>query len=786
MRDNLRTRATLDWNPSKQNGMLPALDGGTYPQGNFDIIDRRPNYTAALSADWVANAKVYVGARAGYFASNHTTANVTEQPLFLFPRSNIGLLDVPASLQHVGGFQTDLSNDVSRVDRLSRINAQVDSTFFGNLAGEHTLKAGVQLDRRGNDVDKGQSANRVSLFWNAALAGQRGLYGYYRVTSNPIDPKRGQTTSGNVSDTIVGLFVQDSWTVNRRLTVNLGLCTENETVPFYSTVEESGINPIHFSFGDKLAPRLGAAWDVTGDGRWKVHGSWGVFYDIFKLAMPQLAFGGLHFSVYSFNLDTYDWPNLLNSPGCPPACPGGETRARIRFEPSFENLDPDLDPMRMQEVTLGVEHQLSPHLAVSARFIHKQLDKAVEDIGSVDADGNATYVIGNPGFLRATEAIPGVPFPKAVRDYDAVEFVGRKLLDDNWALTASYVWSRLYGNYSGLSESDENGRTEPNIGATFDSAVGLYDGEGRALYGRLATDRPHQAKAQFIYTAPFGLDVGVFQSLASGLPVSRSAVLTPGVVAFYAGRGSDGRTPAVSQTDLNVQYSIRLGGRKGQQLTLGLNVLNVFNQAQGVSRFSFETDPGVQVVVNEADYYAGRADVGAAIDQQHAARDPRFLQYRVLSGATQGSSERSFQFLAQELHGPREIAVGDRDNSSGFLRLRSCRRVRVANIDAGSRKFLDGLRQGAGPVRHLEEQHLLLGEEIARLRQCADRHLAVQHQQSDAPLLPAGLGRGDGEEIHTPVRQVAAEPRERADFIVEWKIQLSGCRHSRSIAASNF
>ena len=146
-----------------------------------------------------------------------------------------------------------------------------------------------------------------------------------------------------------------------------------------------------------------------------------------------------------------------------------------------------------------------------------------------------------------------MPFPKAVRDYDAVEFVGRKLLDDNWALTASYVWSRLYGNYSGLSESDENGRTEPNIGATFDSAVGLYDGEGRALYGRLATDRPHQAKAQFIYTAPFGIDVGVFQSLASGLPVSRSAVLTPGVVAFYAGRGSDGRTPAVSQTDLNVQ-----------------------------------------------------------------------------------------------------------------------------------------------------------------------------------------------------------------------------------------
>ena len=226
VRDSLRTRATLNWNPSKQERHAAGPRRRHVSAGQFRHHRQAPELHCRPQCELGGEPpKVSVGARAGYFASNHTTANVTEQPLFLFPRSNIGLLDVPASLQHVGGFQTDLSNDVSRVDRLSRINAQVDSTFFGNLAGEHTLKAGVQLNRRGNDVDKGQSANRVSLFWNAALAGQRGLYGYYRVTSNPIDPKRGQTTSGNVSDTIVGLFVQDSWTVNRRLTVNLGLRT---------------------------------------------------------------------------------------------------------------------------------------------------------------------------------------------------------------------------------------------------------------------------------------------------------------------------------------------------------------------------------------------------------------------------------------------------------------------------------------------------------------------------------------------------------------------------------
>lgn len=625
--NRLRTRATLDWSPSRQDGMLPALDGATYPQGNFGIIDSRQNYAASGGADWVANPKLYVGVRAGYFTSNHTTGNVVEQPLTVFMRSNIGYLDVPASLQQVGGFQTDLSNDVSRVDRLSRVNAQVDGTYFGSMAGPHTLKAGLQIDRRSNDVDKGGSANRVNVFWNAALAGQRGRYGYYRVWSNPIEPRRGQITLGTVSDTTVGLFVQDAWTVNRRLTVNLGLRTENETVPFYSRIGVAGeVPPIHFSFRDKLAPRAGASWDVGGDGRWKVHGSWGSFYDIFKLSMPQAAFGGLRFTIYSFKLDTYDWPNLVSSPDCPPACPGGEARPPIRFDPSFESIDPDLDPMRLQEVTLGIEHQMSPHLAVSARFIHKQIDKAVEDIGSVDADGNATYVIGNPGYHRASEAIPGVPYPKAVRDYDAIELVGRRLQHRNWALTASYVWSRLKGNYSGLSESDENGRTEPNIGGTFDRTLALFGGDGQPLYGRLATDRPHQAKAQLIYTAPIGVNVGLFQSVASGVPVSRFALLAPDVTpVFYAGRGSDGRTPPLSQTDVSVQYVLALGGHK--RLTVELNVLNVFNQAIGVSKYSFENDQGVQVVIDQADYYSGRADVGAAFDQQHLPRDPRFLQY---------------------------------------------------------------------------------------------------------------------------------------------------------------
>ena len=238
----------------------------------------------------------------------------------------------------------------------------------------------------------------------------------------------------------------------------------------------------------------------------------------------------------------------------------------------------------------------------------------MEDIGSLDASGNTFYTIGNPGYGRATIAFPGVAFPKAVRDYDAVEVVGRKLLDRNWALTASYVWSRLYGNYSGLSESDENGRTEPNIGGTFDSAIALFDETGAALYGPLATDRPHQAKTQ--------LDLrGADRRQPRRVPVRRQRstcdprgdVPAQQGARVLQGRASDGRTPVLSQTDLNAHNS---HGRRHRRITVGLNVTNVFNQSRGISRYSIETDQGDQVDISQADYYGGKTHVGAAIDQQ--------------------------------------------------------------------------------------------------------------------------------------------------------------------------
>ena len=108
-----------------------------------------------------------------------------------------------------------------------------------------------------------------------------------------------------MSTTNIGLFVQDSWTIGRRLTLNLGLRTENEKVPTFVPDDPSVPEyAIEWGFGKKLAPRVGFAWDVQGDGKTKVYGSWGVFYDIFKLQLPLGSFGGDKWLEYYYTLDS--------------------------------------------------------------------------------------------------------------------------------------------------------------------------------------------------------------------------------------------------------------------------------------------------------------------------------------------------------------------------------------------------------------------------------------------------------------------------------------------------
>jgi hypothetical protein len=629
----LRTRAAFNSaTPNRTDGLLPAKAGTDSPVSNFDVVTHLPEWTASATADLLASPRVSISGRVGYTFNDWRNEDVRGDPRYVFARSNIGLLDVPESLQRVTGFTTDTNNYERVRDELSRLSTQVDATWFATRWGQHVLKAGVQADWSTNDTDKGQKANSVTLQWNRALLGMRGRYGYYNVSTNSVEPRRGQIFVGKAEGSTTGLFLQDAWTMGQRLTVNVGLRTERETVPRYAEAGQDATPIIEFGFGQKLAPRVGASYDVRGDGRWKVYGSWGIFYDTFKYSLST-AFGGLDAVGYSFTLDTYNWPLLLANAACPPACPGTRIVGPTTLaSTSTDAVDPDLEPMRLQEAVVGVEHQLRPALLVAARYVHKQLDRAVEDIGSRDESFSEIYTVGNPGYHRATIAYPGVALPKAVRDYDGVELAARRPLTNHWAFHVSYLWSRLDGNFSGLSQSDEDGRVDPNVSRLYDYPVTLFGQDGQPVYGPLATDRPHQLKAQLIYETGFGMNVGVFQFVASGIPVTRVASVLPpnNYPVQYLGRLSDGRTPLLSETELYVQQDIRIRG--GSRFSLGLTVNNLFNQDTVTSKYLLETEQGAGLTLNEGDYYAGLVDIQQLYVQQKVLKDPRFLLPNAFQG----------------------------------------------------------------------------------------------------------------------------------------------------------
>jgi hypothetical protein len=287
-------------------------------------------------------------------------------------------------------------------------------------------------------------------------------------------------------------------------------------------------------------------------------------------------------------------------------------------------------------------------MASSFRFVHKQLDRAIDDIGDL-AGGDEFYIIANPGegivdqfdISTGTSVFKSQGFaanpvlinmPKATRNYNSVEGRLEKRLSNNWSSFLSYTWSRDAGNYSGLSSSDENGRDNPNNSRDFDYPSMSFDQHGKVLDGVFDTDRTHQLKAQALYLFKWGTSVGVGEYIASGTPITRQVPIITGsnYPIRYLGRNSEGRTPVFSQTDLYVQHAFRISGDRA--IILNLNVLNLFDQRTVVNRVSTVARsgsiPNQAGYYQEAAFYAGQLDfdqlITKAIANGFMAPNPQF------------------------------------------------------------------------------------------------------------------------------------------------------------------
>lgn len=639
-------KAAINYGPSKTENNLPARDVEPAPNVDLAVTTKNPSASYSLYGDFVAGNSFLASARLGYYLDDTKTEGVDATERFYFRN---GTIPVPTTdpRYHPAGWSSvpNASFQSTDMDKWERYSAGTDATFFFEGFGSHEVKGGVQYEKIKNKVSTGENGNLFEIRWGLADrfgAGVKGEYGSVHV--------RRFRTEGAAEAFNWSLFLQDSWVIAKNFTLNYGVRTEQERVPNYGAKRDPTLPEyaIKFDFKDKLAPRLGFAWDVFGDAKLKAYGSYGTYYDITKLEMPRGSFGADQWIAYLYPLNTLDWQTL--SRGCTKAdnkitsnpCPalGTPVRRDLRAptDPK-EGIDPDLKPMENREFQLGADYQLSGMSVVGFRYVNKKLINTIEDIGYLVCHGSdceEVYITGNPGKgIVVKDYVPG-KVPKqaeAIRDYQAIELSYTKRFADNWSLRATYTYSELTGNYSGLASSDEFGRTDPNVARYFDGLVYGYDSKGKLVDGPLNTDRPHAIELSGLYRFNWGTSVGVNTSWRSGSPVSQDEQLN-GVNFFPYGRNNLGRLDNITQTDLYIAHPFdlgTLGGLGKVRLEVNLNVTNLFDEkaVTQVDNAKWQDDLCDYLEDCSYEYYFTHVvpyDFDAIMEANHATRNPQFMK----------------------------------------------------------------------------------------------------------------------------------------------------------------
>jgi len=320
--------------------------------------------------------------------------------------------------------------------------------------------------------------------------------------------------------------------------------------------------------------------------------------------------------------------------------------------PAFNAIAPDIKPMSTSLLTVAADYQLGSHTVLRAAYVHNNLRQTIEDIGAI-VNGNAVYSIGNPGEGAAAFMAPSgattqpIPTPKPLRVYDAMEISVNRRFTNGWFLNGSYVLSRLWGNYTGLADSDEV--ITPTLGSSFsvpqqqagnivrpgtntttawDLDEIVFDSHGHLnVTGRLPTDRPNVVKLNGSYFFKFGTEIGSFFYVGSGTPISTYVNTTNGIAAFVNGRGDMGRTPVLSHTDGMVAHELKFG--ETMRLRFEFNAINVFNEKTALHIFNClnrgcQVSGGTPINLSTVNLYQGY-NYQALISQTGPnAFDPRY------------------------------------------------------------------------------------------------------------------------------------------------------------------
>jgi len=423
----------------------------------------------------------------------------------------------------------------------------------------------------------------------------------------------------NTTNRSIGAYLQDSWQIRPNLTINAGLRYEqqvlNNAEALQGTVTAAGeiVPKVAFSLNN-WAPRIGAIYDPTSEGKSKLYVHWGRFYENIPNDINVRSFGAEIDDVQITNTSQLRPTQMGYNSNCNVNHQAGSNPATALrqctdlakadlLNGGLEYVAPGISGQYTDELVLGAEYELFADVKVGLTYTHRTMPNVLDDMSG---DGANNFLIANPGTNYDTEASklhdqamaikdtnPVLAdalevrsgmlkfvknFDKPSRNYDAVTLRMEQRPSKQSLLVASYTYSMERGNYPGLFSTETN-QLDPNITSLYDLPDLLAN-----RYGPLGLDRPHNVKIDGFYQ----FDLKRAGSLTVGSSLRAQSGIAHNVLAghpvygdgesYLLPRGSEVRSPVTSNVDVHLAYGRRLD--KIRTIEGFVNVFNAFDQQE--------------------------------------------------------------------------------------------------------------------------------------------------------------------------------------------------------------